>query len=103
MARRGKSETLGSLIPSVLDDLGLDRSSSALRLIRVWDEALGPRLAAHCRPDGVRGDVLYARVPDSAWMQRIQLEKLTILERLEAALGEPAARDLRLRIGALDL
>jgi predicted nucleic acid-binding Zn ribbon protein len=90
----------------VLDDLGLDRSSSALRLIRVWDEALGPRLAPHCphcRPDGVRGDVLYARVADSAWMQRIQLEKLTILERLEAALGEPAARDLRLRIGPLDL
>jgi predicted nucleic acid-binding Zn ribbon protein len=103
MVRRGKSETLGSLIPSVLDDLGLDQSASGLRLIQIWDEALGPRLASHCRPDGVRGGVLYARVADSAWMQRIQLEKLRILERLEAALGEPAARDLRLRIGPLDL
>jgi predicted nucleic acid-binding Zn ribbon protein len=102
MARRGRGEALGSLIPSVLRDLGLEQSAEAVRLLRIWDEALGPDLAPHCRPDGVRGDVLYARVRDSAWMQRLQLEKPAILARLEDALGKPAARDLRLRIGSLE-
>jgi hypothetical protein len=32
-------------------------------------------------------------------MQRIQLEKSNILARLEEAMGEPIARDLRFRVG----
>ena len=100
--RPGATESLGALIPRVLEDLGLDRAGGALRLLQIWDEALGPELAPHCRPDGVRGDVLHARVADSAWMQRLQLEKPRILARLEAALGQPAARDLRLRIGEIE-
>jgi predicted nucleic acid-binding Zn ribbon protein len=97
-----RTETLRTLIPEVLGDLGLDGTVEALRLLEVWDEALGPELAPRCRPDGVRRGVLHARVEDSAWMQRLQLEKPAILARLEAALGRPVARDLRLRIGPLD-
>jgi len=97
-----RTETLRTLIPEVLGDLGLDGTVEALRLLEVWDGALGPELAPRCRPDGVRRGVLHARVEDSAWMQRLQLEKPAILERLEAALGRPVARDLRLRIGPLE-
>jgi predicted nucleic acid-binding Zn ribbon protein len=100
MARKRREEAIGNLIPSVLSDLGLDDSALSVRLIRIWDEALGPAVATHCRPDGVRGDVLYATVPDSAWMQRLQLQKPTILRRLTEALGEPPAADLRLRVRA---
>jgi hypothetical protein len=35
-------------------------------------------------------------------MQRIQLEKPRILARIEEAVGEPLAQDLRLRVGPLD-
>jgi predicted nucleic acid-binding Zn ribbon protein len=45
-----------------------------------------------------RGEVL-GLVRDSAWMQRIQLEKPGILARLRAELGEAAVQSLRLRIG----
>jgi predicted nucleic acid-binding Zn ribbon protein len=82
----------------VLSDLGLDATAHAVRVLQVWDEALG-ELAAHCRPEGIRRGVLHARVPDSAWMQRIQLEKPRILAALESRIGERVATDLRLRIG----
>jgi predicted nucleic acid-binding Zn ribbon protein len=93
---------MGSLLPKVLSELGLDQASHGVRLLNVWDEALGPELAPHCRPEGVRHGTLIARVPDSAWMQRLQLEKRRIMERLEELLGEPAAEDFRLRIGSFD-
>jgi predicted nucleic acid-binding Zn ribbon protein len=83
----------------VLRDLGLDPAARAIRVLEVWDRALGPELAPHCRPEGIRQGVLWARVPDSAWMQRIALEKPRILAALTEALGEPPAPDLRLRIG----
>jgi predicted nucleic acid-binding Zn ribbon protein len=82
----------------MLDELGLSETSRAVRVLEVWDRALGPELAPHCRPQGISRGVLYASVPDSAWMQRLQLEKPRILARLAEALGEPAAQDMRLRL-----
>ncbi len=98
----GKPEKLGDLVSEVLEDMGLGAASSASRLLRIWDSALGADFAPHCRPDGIRHEVIYARVRDSGWMQRIQLEKPRILDRIEAAMGEPIARDLRLRLGNVD-
>jgi len=100
--RPGEPQRVGELVPLVLDEIGLGAASSAVRLLRVWDAALGEGFARHCRPDGIRNGVLYARVRDSGWMQRIQLEKPRILARIEEAVGEPLVRDLRLRVGPLE-
>jgi predicted nucleic acid-binding Zn ribbon protein len=103
MSQRGerrRPESLGGLIPRVLSDLGLDPAALALRVLQVWDEAIGPELAPYCRLDGIRHGILYANVPDSSWMQRLQFEKPEMLERLTAALGEPPAKEIRLRIAA---
>jgi len=99
--RKSRPEGLGSLIPSVLEDLWLDETSASVRLLRVWDRALGPLLAPHCRPEGMRRGVVRADVRDSAWMQRLQLEKPRILAALARELGDTAPTDLRLRVGKL--
>ncbi len=100
--RSQKPQRLGELVPRVLDEVGLGAASNAVRLLRVWDAVLGEPFARHCRPDGIRNGVLYALVRDSGWMQRIQLEKPRILARIEEAVGEPIAQDLRLRVGPVD-
>lgn len=99
--RRGPAESLGALLPKLLDEVGLGATAQAVQVIRAWDEALGPEFRAHCRPDGVRNGVIHARVSDSSWMQRLQLEKPRIFARLRAALGDAAPTQLRLRIGPL--
>ncbi len=104
MARRPASRptALGELVPRVLDEAGLSEASLGVRLVDVWEEALGAELAPHCRPEGIRRGTLQAIVRDSAWMQRLQMEKPRVLAALAEALGEHAPADLRLRIGALD-
>jgi len=99
--RRGPAESLSDLLPKLLDEVGLGQTAQAVAVIRAWDEAIGPVFRAHCRPDGVRNGVIHARVRDSAWMQRVQLEKPRIFARLRELLGESAPRELRLRIGAI--
>ena len=94
-------ERLGDLVPRVLEELGLGDASDSVRLLQIWDRALGEALAPHCRPEGVRRGVVQARVSDSSWMQRLQMEKPRILARLRRELGDEAARDLRLRIGSI--
>ncbi len=93
---------MADLIPRVLEEAGLSETSLGMRLMRVWDDALGPELAPHCRPERVRRGTLHARVEDSAWMQRLQMEKPRVLEALSSALGEEAPSELRLRIGPVE-
>jgi predicted nucleic acid-binding Zn ribbon protein len=100
--RRSRTESVGELLPRLLDDLGLDDASLQVQVLRVWDQALGPLLAPHCRPEGLRRGEILALVRDSAWMQRLSLERPAILARLRELLGDAAPRGLRFRIGAVD-
>lgn len=100
--RRGPAESLSDLLPRLLDEVGLGQTAQAVAVIRAWDEAVGPVFRAHCRPDGVKNGVVHARVRDSSWMQRVQLEKPRIFARLREQLGDTAPRELRLRIGPID-
>jgi len=100
--RRGPPESMADLLPRLLEEVGLGKTAQAVQVIHAWDEALGPAFRAHCRPDGVRNGVIHARVRDSSWMQRLQLEKPRIFARLKELLGDEAPQDMRLRIGTLD-
>lgn len=100
--RSSPPESIADLLPRLLDEVGLGATAQAVAVIRAWDEAVGPRFLAHCRPDGVRNGVIHARVRDSSWMQALQLEKPAIFARLRELLGEAAPKDMRLRIGTVD-
>ena len=102
-ARRwSRTESVGELLPRLLDDLGLDDASAQIQVLRVWDAALGPLLAPHCRPEGLRRGEILALVRDSAWMQRLSLERPAILARFGALLGALAPVAIRFRIGEID-
>lgn len=98
-ARRSKPERVGSLVPGVLTDLGFDDSVRVYRLAERWEEAVGPEVAAHCRPTALRGDVLEAKVDSSTWCQALSLRKPDLLAALRETFGDAAPQDLRLRVG----
>ncbi len=86
----------------MLSELGLDDAALALTLHRVWDTAIGPELAPHCRPEGARRGVIQARVRDSSWMLAVQMRKHELVERLSSALAPAPVLDLRLQIGIFE-
>jgi predicted nucleic acid-binding Zn ribbon protein len=96
---RRAPEALASLLPSVLRELGFDEMARVLRIAERWEEALGPELARHCRPEALRGEVLEARVASSVWCQQLQLRTPEILEGLRRVLGDDAPSKLWLRVG----
>jgi predicted nucleic acid-binding Zn ribbon protein len=83
----------------VLEDMGLDAAAAAFRVGERWEAAVGPEIAGHCRPVGLRGGVLEVVVDSSVWCQQLQLLRPGILEALRRELGEDAPGDLRLRVG----
>ncbi|MBJ21618.1 MAG: DUF721 domain-containing protein [bacterium] len=97
--RKGRLESVGSLVGQVLGDLGLDGVALAHRIGSRWEEIVGPQIAAHCRPLGIRGGVLELEVDSPVWSQQLQLRKPELLARLEDDLGKEAPRELRFQVG----
>lgn len=97
--RRSKPTPIGGVVGKVLDDLGLDAAASVFRIGELWEEAVGPEIASHCRPVSIRGDVLEAEVDSSVWCQQLQMDRPRLLQALREVLGDDAPADLRLRVG----
>lgn len=99
--RRSQLRELGGEISKVLDELGLDGAQRALTIAESWEQAVGPEIARHAQPTGMRGDVLELVVDSSVWAQQLQLQRPRLLAALAEALppGATAPTELRFRVG----
>jgi len=98
--RRGSLTEVGNVLPRVLGDLGLESAAAALRVSQCWDRVVGPDIAAHCQPVGMRAGVLEAAADSSVWCQQVQLRSPEILAGLLGELGDAAPTQLRLHVSA---
>ena len=86
---------LGDALASVYASKQWSRQWRLFQLVRDWPAIVGEQVAALTAPAFFRRDVLWIYVQDSAWMQHLQYVKIDLLERINAALDDQAATDLR--------
>ncbi len=96
-----KAATMGSLITDILQKRGFDDKIREYRTWQIWDETVGPQIAARARPVRIREGVLEVRIDQAVWMQTLQLMKPKILVRLNERLGGIILKDLFLRQGKI--
>ncbi|BCA80554.1 DUF721 domain-containing protein [Desulfuromonas sp. AOP6] len=97
---RSQIQLVGTLLENLFRQRGLEGKRQEYKAWLVWEEAVGPQIAARARPIRIREGVLEVRVDHPVWMQQLQLMKPKILTRLNALLGEEVINDLFLRQGA---
>jgi predicted nucleic acid-binding Zn ribbon protein len=97
--RKGTPTAVGDLIGQVLVDLGLEGVAKAHQIGARWEEVVGKQVALHCRPLGLRGDVLEIEVDSPVWSQQLQLRKPELLAALERTFDRDAPRELRFQVG----
>jgi hypothetical protein len=91
----------GELLEKLLKGFGLDLRLQQYRALVIWDDVVGPQIAAHARPHKIRGSVLEVCVDQPAWMQQLQLMKPQILKKLNTQLGEAEIKEIFLKKGKL--
>lgn len=92
---------IGGVLQNLLQQRGMTARLREYRAWQVWNEVVGPQIAAHAQPCGIRDGVLEVKVDQPVWMQQLQLLKPKLLARLNEHLGSPLFRDLFLRRGRL--
>ena len=96
---------MSRLAPRTLEDaLGqltatLAPASTLARVQEVWQQAVGPAIAAAARPTAERAGVLTIGCEAAVWAQELDLMAGALIPRLNAALGIDAIRELRCRTG----
>lgn len=74
-------------------------ASTLARVQQVWEATAGTQIAACARPTSEHDGVLTVTCEASVWAQELDLMGGELLQRLNAALGTDAVRELRCRTG----
>ncbi len=98
MAKRPSMHSITGVLEQVLKNLDLDKALIQAGILKHWEAAVGPSIAVHAHPEQIRSDKLYVRVDSSAWLQELTLLKPSLLEKLNAVLGEKVIQDMVLRL-----
>lgn len=93
---------LTSLLDGVFAGKPVEKRLREARVWQVWNEAVGPQIAAKSQPAAFRDGTLTVRVTGSAWMQQLSLMKREIIDQVNEAIGTPLVIDIFFKQGRLD-
>ena len=88
-------QSLGSILPALLRNMGLAEAAEGWRAVSDWAELSGPRLARHSRAVGFRDGTLTVEVEGSAWMHELGYLKHDLIKAVNRELGTDRVRDVR--------
>jgi hypothetical protein len=95
LSRRDGLLPMGTVLPTVFARKEWAGQWRLFQLVRDWPDIVGPRVAELTAPAWFRHDVLWIHVQDSAAMQHLQYLKIDLLARVNKALIDEPASDLR--------
>jgi len=101
-ARMKYPAPVAALIASVFAGKPVQKRLRELKVWQVWEESVGPQIAAKAKPAGIRDGVLIVKVASSAWMQQLSLMKPDIVSQLNIMAGEPVVKDILFKAGRVD-
>jgi len=94
-----KPQSIHSILERTLKTLDIDVPLKTYSIVGAWSEIVGESVAGHSQPRSIRNQILFIDVAHPTWMQQLQFLKPTLLDQVNAFLGEPLIRDIRFKLG----
>jgi predicted nucleic acid-binding Zn ribbon protein len=88
-------EGLGSVLREVLGQGPLRRGVALGRLVRGWEEVVGPELASETGPRGLDDGVLVVAASTPGWAVQVRFLAPEVCRRANRALGSGVVRSVR--------
>ncbi len=96
-----KPQPIHSILEKTLKGLEIDVPLKTYSILGAWKEIVGEAVAGQTQPRAVRNRILFIDVSHSTWVQQLQFLKPTLLEKINAYLGEPHIQDIRFKLGKI--
>jgi len=88
-------QSFASILPGLLQELGLADRVRGWRAVSEWPAFAGERIARRARATGFRDGVLTVEVEGSAWMHELGFLKAELVRRANQHLGSEVVREVR--------
>lgn len=92
---------LGDLIAAAFSGKPVQSRLREIKIWEVWQQAVGPQIAAKAVPASFRDGVLTVRVAGSAWMQQLSMMKADIVAQVNGELDTPLVREIFFKQGSI--
>jgi hypothetical protein len=96
-----KPQPIHSILEKTLKALEIDLPLKAYSILGAWKEVVGESVARQTQPRSIRNRILFIDVSHPTWVQQLQFLKPTLLEKINAFLGEPQIQDIRFKVGKI--
>lgn len=96
-----KPQSLHSILEKTFKALEIDAPLKAYSIFGAWKEIVGESVAIQTQPRSIRNRILFIDVSHPTWIQQLQFLKPTLLEKVNAFLGEPHIQDIRFKLGKI--
>lgn len=94
-------DRLGPTVDKLARRLGAPTASALSGLFGRWEEIVGPAIAAHARPTGLRRGRLVVTVDATAWAAQLRYMGDELRDRCCEVLGPDAVQHIDIRVGRL--
>jgi hypothetical protein len=94
-----KPQSIHSILERTLKSLEIDVPLKTYSIVGAWYEIVGESVAEHSQPRSIRNQTLFIDVTHPTWMQQLQFLKPTLLDQVNAFLGESLIQDIRFKLG----
>jgi predicted nucleic acid-binding Zn ribbon protein len=86
---------LKGILERVLREQQFRGDIEAYKIFSQWEEIVGPKVAAHTRPNRIINKVLYVEVDDHLWLAQLKYMKTDMLRKIERAVKQGVFSDLK--------
>lgn len=90
-------QSLGTVIQSVIDRLGLRQHINEARIIETWATLAGPQVNGVTSSVWLKGETLFVKIRSAAWRQELHLRRRDWRQRLNDELGEELVKEIVFR------
>jgi predicted nucleic acid-binding Zn ribbon protein len=92
---KSKEKTIGEVLDVLLKRMGLKLKVDQYRVIELWPEIVGEKIAKVARADRAQDQVLYVKVKSMAWRTELVFQKQKILRLISDKIGKNVITEIR--------
>jgi hypothetical protein len=94
------ARSAGDILPKVLGGMRMDRRRAEAEIVKVWNSAMDPNVAAHAQPTGIRNGTHFVTVDSNVWLAEIvRYRRTEILDLLQHSFGPTMVQKISYRVG----
>ena len=86
---------IGTALKKAIQARGLEKGLSQQKAIDVWEEVVGVPVSKNTEALSAEHGLLTIKTTNSAWRQELQLQKKTIIQKINKKLDKNIIKDIR--------